>query len=87
MEGFLGQKDAMSSLPAATARVLGDARRSFGERFDDSVLERCANEAVASLWQETIRVKAFVPVLALRQIREMLETDDRDGAERATSVI
>ena len=87
MDEFLGQKDAMASLSAATAHVLGDARRSFGERFDDSVLERCANEAVAGLWQDTIRVKAFVPVLALRQIREMLEADDRGGAERAISVI
>ena len=36
-------------------------------------LELCAREAVADLWQDSIKVKTFVPVLALRQIREAVE--------------
>lgn len=59
--------------PAAMAkRVLKDARRTFGEDVNASDLERFATAAVADLWRDSIKVTTFVPVLALRQVREMV---------------
>lgn len=60
--------------PATMAtRVLKDARRAFGDTVESAELERCAEAAVADLWRDSIKVTTFIPVLALRQIREMLE--------------
>jgi hypothetical protein len=73
VESFFGQQEAVSSPAAMTARVLVDAKRAFGEVADGDVLERYVEDAVSGLWQETIKVKTFVPVLAMRQIRDMLE--------------
>ncbi len=64
--------------PATMAsRVLKDARRTYGEAVDSSDLERYAEAAVADLWRDSIKVTTFVPVLALRQIREMLDERSR----------
>jgi hypothetical protein len=60
-------------------RVLVDARRAFGDVTDADVLERCVRDAVTGLWPDTIKVKTFVPVLALRQVRDMLETGSSLG--------
>ena len=73
MDAMMGQSEALSSPAAMTARVLTDAKRAFGGVADAPVLERYASEAVADLWGDSIRVRAFVPVLALRQVRDMLE--------------
>ena len=73
MEQVLGQQDSFSTPAAMTARVLNDATRTFGDAADVPFLELCAREAVADLWQDSIKVKTFVPVLALRQIREAVE--------------
>ncbi len=60
--------------PASMAtRVLKDARRAFGDDVESAELERYAEAAVADLWRDSIKVTTFIPVLALRQIREMLE--------------
>jgi hypothetical protein len=81
VESFIGQQEALSSPAAMTARVLVDAKRTFGEVADVDVLERYVEHAVAGLWQETIKVKTFVPVLAMRQIRDMLERGEVTVAE------
>lgn len=81
MENVFGQKDAVGTADAMTARVLTDARRAFGEEVEALLLERYARDAVASLWRDSIRVKTFVPVLALREIRQML--DGQASAETA----
>lgn len=73
MDNVFGQKNAGETADAMAKRVLTDARRAFGDEVEEPLLERYAHEAVASLWQESIRVKTFVPVLALREIREMLD--------------
>jgi hypothetical protein len=81
VESFIGQQEALSSPAAMTARVLVDAKRTFGEVADVDVLERCVEHAVADLWQVTIKVKTFVPVLAMRRIRDMLERGEGTVAE------
>lgn len=81
MEGFGGQLDVLTTPASMTARVLNDARRAWGDEIEAPLLERCAREAVADLWRDSIRVRTFVPVLALRQIREMLEQGGRTPAE------
>lgn len=55
-------------------RVTTDALRVFGDRVQPDELERCAKVAVADLWRDSVKVTTFIPVLALRQIREMLDT-------------
>ena len=66
------------------ARVLNDARRAFGDVVDAPMLERYAQQAVADLWRDSIKVRGFVPVLALRQIRDMLERREGGGADRGS---
>ena len=73
MDGLIGQNEALSSPAAMTARVVTDARRAFSDVAEAPILERYAREAVADLWGDSIRVRSFVPVLALRQVRDMLE--------------
>lgn len=85
MDSVFGQKDAAGTAAAMTARVLTDAKRAFGDQVEDPLLERYAQEAVASLWQDSIRVTTFVPVLALREIREMLDGRGREAAVGAST--
>ncbi len=73
MDGFGGQGETLSTPATMTARILNDARRAWGDEVEGPVLERCAREAVADLWRDSIKVQTFVPVLALRQIRDMLD--------------
>jgi hypothetical protein len=82
MDNVFGQKDAAGTADAMTARVLTDAKRAFGDEVEAPLLERYARDAVTSLWRDSIRVTTFVPVLALREIREML---DGQGAVGATA--
>ena len=72
-ERLLGQSEHLTTPAAMTARVVSDARRAFGDVADAPVLARYAQQAVADLWRDSIKVRSFVPVLALRQIRDMLE--------------
>ena len=73
MDGMTAMGEATSNPVAMTARVLTDAKREFSDLADAPMLERFAQEAVADLWGESIRVRTFVPVLALRRVREMVE--------------
>jgi hypothetical protein len=59
-------------------RVLKDARRAYGDKVEVEQLQLYAEAAVADLWRDSIKVTTFVPVLAMRLIREMLE--DRQTA-------
>ena len=79
MDGLVAQSEALSTPVAMTARVLSDAKRAFSDVADAPDLERFAHEAVADLWGDSIRVRTFVPVLALRQVRDMLEGRDQQG--------
>jgi hypothetical protein len=74
-EAVLEKSDTIVTPEAMTARVLSDARRAFGDRADEHVLEHYTSQAIAGLWRDSIKVTTFVPVLALRQVRDMLEGD------------
>lgn len=54
-------------------RVLKDARRAYGDEVEVEQLQMYAEAAVADLWRDSIKVTTFVPVLAMRLIRDMLE--------------
>ena len=53
-------------------RVVADAKRLYGSLVNDVVLEHHAREATAEIWTDSIKVTHFVPVLALRRVRETL---------------
>jgi hypothetical protein len=76
MERFTGQTaviqtEASRDRAAMTARVTADATRAFAGA-DPAALARYAQEAVAELWTDGIRVTSFVAVLAQRGVRERL---------------
>jgi hypothetical protein len=74
MDSLLGQSESVRTPAAMTARVLADAKRAFGGKADEAVLERFAKDAVDELCHGSIKVTTFVPVLAMRRVRELLET-------------
>lgn len=67
----------MPAPAAMTARVMSEARRVYGTSIDDGLLARCVDQAVAGLWTESTKVTTFIPVLALRDVRDMLERNGR----------
>lgn len=80
METLLGGQDALRTADAVTQRLLVDAKRSFVGVADDAFLERAAREAVDSVWQDSIKVTSFVPVLAMRRMREIVTAGNGAGA-------
>ncbi len=72
-----GANGSPSERTAIVARVVTDAKHLYRDLADEVVLEQCAHRAMDEIWTSSIRVTSFVPVLALRQIREVLA-----GAER-----
>jgi hypothetical protein len=58
---------------ASTAdRVVADAKRLYEGLANDVMIEEHARRAVAEIWTGSIKVTNFVPVLALRSVREQL---------------
>lgn len=53
-----------------SARVLAESRRSYGAMVDESTLEAWVSAAISSLLTEQTRVTQFIPVLAMRDIRD-----------------
>ena len=82
MDTLLGSADAFKSEDGVRARVLSEARRTYSQLVDDSFLEDLTARAVDELWTESIKVKSFVPVLALRRIRDMIESQESTGVGR-----
>jgi hypothetical protein len=70
MDTLLFGDAATLDRPAMVERVAAYAKRSYAAEVDGSVLEEWAEEAVAHVWGEGVQVTAFVPMLALREIRE-----------------
>lgn len=55
-------------------RVVREARYSYGHILDDATVEQAAREAVDDLLvRNGARVTTFVPVLAIRRLRESLD--------------
>lgn len=76
MESVLGNGNAPTAATVAE-KVMADAQRSFASDVDATLLERQVHEIVAQLWTESTKVTTFIPVLALRDLRERLN----DGHE------
>jgi hypothetical protein len=60
---------------AITARVVLDAKRAFSTGRNEERIERVARQAVEEFWSDQVQVKVttFIPVLAIRRIRDLLE--------------
>jgi hypothetical protein len=56
-----------------SARVYADARRTFAGEVDETRLEMEVAEVLDRLWTESTKVTAFIPVLALRDLRDRIE--------------
>jgi hypothetical protein len=80
METLLGGQEALRSPDAVTQRLLIDAKRSFAGIADEAFLERAAREAVDAVWQDPIKVTSFVPVLAMRRMKEIVSNHRIAGA-------
>lgn len=72
MESLLGQHESLKTPEALTRRVVIEARRAFDGVADEAEIELCARNAVTELWGDSIKVTTFVPVLAMRRIREII---------------
>lgn len=86
METIGRQRDAVVDPGTVTARVLADAKRVFGELADDALIERCTRQAVDDLWREPVRITTYIPVLALRGVRERIEAQ-RASASRGGEAV
>lgn len=73
MDYFVGQQRSTKSPAALAARVTIDAKRAFGNWADDREIDRYVRQAMDELTVQPLRVSTFVPVLALRRVRELLE--------------
>ena len=73
MNTLPGLTESLRTPAAITARVLADAKRAYGHLADESVVERCAREAVEEILNDPVKVTTFVPVLAMRRIRDLIE--------------
>ena len=72
MAAYLEQQNGHDDEALVTERILDEVRRSY-DGLDGVYLERVVREAVADLWTDSIQVTTFVPVLAMRQIRDVLD--------------
>jgi hypothetical protein len=76
----MGPVTPFAQMPATPEPVIAQVRRQLaaddrvGARVPTGVLDRVADQAVRELWSS--RVKTFVPVLALREAREVLREQD-----------
>ena len=80
MDTLQGQQESMKSEDAVTRRVVIEAKRAYESMVDIEFLELCAEQAVKELWRDSIKVTTFVPVLAMRKVRESV-------GERTTELV
>ncbi len=72
MEPLLGESNATLSVESVRAKVVAEACKRYAGRGVRTDVEAAANRAVDELLSEGVRVTAFIPVLALRKVREEL---------------
>jgi hypothetical protein len=60
--------------------VLAESRRSYGTVVEESILIEWVSITLGTLLTETTRVTTFIPLLAMRDIREMAEQFQRAEA-------
>ena len=73
MESVIETAEAAMTRSRMTERVLADAHRSFACGVDVNVLQGQIVQIVDDLWTESTKVTTFIPVLALRDLRERVE--------------
>lgn len=74
MSMLLGQRESTRTPASMADRVAADAKRAFSNRVDQVVIDRYVQQAVGELSLETVKVTTFVPVLAMRRVRELIES-------------
>jgi hypothetical protein len=67
---------------AMERRVAADVLRHFGGRAPEPELRAMAAEAVDRLWSEGVTVTAFIPALAIRDVKERLQLAEMAAAVR-----
>jgi hypothetical protein len=77
METISFEKSALTTRDRIAERVATYARRHFHGEVDDAMLDLWAEEAVTRVWGDGVRVTTFVPMLALRDVREHVHTATR----------
>jgi hypothetical protein len=72
----LDLQQAITSPEAAWKRVAADAEAIYGDQAPDPAwIEAKARQAVEELWTDDLRIRAFVPVLAMRRVRELVDRE------------
>ena len=69
----IGQ-ETVQTADSVARRLVSDARRTFDAQIDDAFLEECARDAVNDVWHDSVKVTTFVPVLAMRRMREIVSS-------------
>lgn len=69
MDGAFKQQLAPGVL---TDRVIADAKRALGDLADEQVIEQLTRDVLAELYDAPIKVTTFIPVLAIRRVRDLI---------------
>jgi hypothetical protein len=85
METAISQPEAARNPAVVAARVVADAKRAYASIADEASIERFARQAVEELMTEAVRIKTYVPVLAMRRVREMLDGQQTGGPVSTSS--
>ena len=80
MESPRGHQQPTSTPSAIMARVVLDAKRAFSTVRDEERVERAARQAVEEFWSAKVKVTVFIPVLAIRRIRDLLEQQSENSS-------
>lgn len=72
VERGIAQQESLRTPGAMRARILADAVSAFGDKTEPEFLEACVDTVVEQLWTDTPRVTNFIPLLALRRIRDIV---------------
>jgi hypothetical protein len=71
------QQQAIGTSDAACARVSADAFARFGASVESREwLDAVVRQAVDEIWSDDLRIRTYVPVLAMRRVRELIERDN-----------
>lgn len=73
MDTLIGGTESLVSEATVTRRIVNDVKREFDGVADERFLEHVAHLAVRELWQDSIKVTTFVPLLAMRRVRDIVD--------------